>query len=336
MNEFNTLITSACNGVFKTDEIGFWLGSIHDAAQSAHKSTQCCVQNKICTFCAMIENDLPLFTRNDWLTVALGEKCREVTFNWEGQPCTFSFQYHRSKGRLWAQTPDFVPFTSISGLEKTATLELGLDFIEEFRNALPKHAVFHFRFPLGWTFEAQVHERYTVRERLTHCLAAGSDLNTSMKSTLKRNLKKAEKAFEVGNSISFEALWMLVEEVFKRQNMKPHYGKSRMQRIFNSATELGGQRIYTAVKDGEVVAVLWVLFDQNFSYNFMSGAKEEVRSFQPNTLLLHRAISEAFQNQQSFDFFGSSIPSIQRYVRSWGAEPVSYFAVEAKPKLFFL
>ena len=284
----------------------------------------------------MKENDLPLFSRNAWLTAALGEKCRMATFDWMGQTLTFSFQYHRSKGRMRAHTPDFVPFTAISGMDRLPTQDLGLDFIEAFRNALPKHAVFHFRFPLNWTFTGEVHEQFTVHERLTHCLPAGSDLHSSMKSTLKRNLKKAEKSLEVGTSISFDELWALVEEVFKRQNKKPHYGKSHMQGIFDSASDLGGQRIYTALKDGEVVGVLWILFDQNSCYNFISGAKEEVRSFQPNTLLLYRAIEEAFENQQNFDFFGSSIPSIQRYVRSWGAEPISYFAIEAKPKLFFV
>lgn len=213
--------------------------------------------------------------------------------------------------------------------------EISEPFLNAFRQALPKHAVFHFRFSPNCKVVSDINKGYALYSRMTHCLPAGSDISSLMKSTLKRNLKKAERSFEVGNAIDFETLWNLVVQVFKRQGATPHYGKDRMKRIFEWGSQNNSQRIYVALRDGKEEAVLWIITDDKWSYNFMSGVRDEARSLQPGTLLLHRAIRDAMEKQQSFDFFGSSIPSIQRYVRSWGAEPISYWAAEKKPKYFF-
>lgn len=286
-------------------------------------------------FFRMNRDHLPIFSQNNWLQAALGEEYRLLEFEWEQDIFEVSFQYRRSNGRLWAQTPDFVPWTEFSSRSDSMLPEISESFLNAFRQALPKHTVFHFRFSPDCKVVSEINKDYQLHSRLTHCLPAGSDVLSLMKPTLKRNLKKAERSFEVRNNIDFESLWNLVVEVFKRQGTTPHYGKDRMKRIFEWGGLNDSQRIYVALKDGKEEAVLWILKDEKSSYNFMSGVREEARSLQPGTLLLHRAIQDTMENQRSFDFFGSSIPSIQRYVRSWGAEPLEYWAAEKKPKYFF-
>jgi hypothetical protein len=68
-----------------------------------------------------------------------------------------------------------------------------------------------------------------------------------------------------------------------------------------------------------------VIYDANSAYYLIGGSKKEYKNSGAMSLLMWKAIQEAKANDLAeFNFEGSSIPSIEQYLRGFGGKLHSF------------
>src|SRR5690606_38551681 len=98
------------------------------------------------------------------------------------------------------------------------------------------------------------------------------------------------------------------------------------RRIIAACNERGAGLLYIARDvDGRAHAGIYVVRDEFSSYYLMAGADPALRSSGAMSYCIWRAIQCASKQGGKFDFEGSMIAPVERFVRAFGAEQVPYF-----------
>jgi len=189
--------------------------------------------------------------------------------------------------------------------------------------------------PFYWAgFEATV--RYTYR---LEDLSDLDRLRADFQEHVRRALRKAEKSVEVDHDYPLDGLLRLNAATFARQGLDVPYSDELVRRIDAACAARGARRILGAVDaDGRTHAVLFVVWDERTCYPIINGGDPELRSSGANTLLYWEAIRLAAEVSQVFDFEGSMIEPIERFVRAFGGTQTPYFSIsktrlKARPAL---
>lgn len=98
--------------------------------------------------------------------------------------------------------------------------------------------------------------------------------------------------------------------------------------LSTKALEKGsGFFLSTYAENGDLAAAGFFVHDKKWTH-FISGYVHPVfRKENAMTLLVDGALEEAQKRSEKFDFFGSSIESIEAFFRSFGPSPVSYYRI---------
>lgn len=206
------------------------------------------------------------------------------------------------------------------------------ELIESLIAQLPKFDVF--TQSLSWTrgnilpfywkgFSSEV--RYTYR------IDANSDpdqLWTDFHERTRRNVAKAKKHVEIGESLDLGRFIHFNQEVFARQGLKLPYSQELLKRIDSACGGRGVRKILFAEDAKENVhAAVYLVWDETTCYYLMSGADSELRSSGAGTLLMWESIKFAMKNGLAFDFEGSMIKPIEQFFRGFGARQTPYYRV---------
>src|SRR5208282_3089264 len=74
-------------------------------------------------------------------------------------------------------------------------------------------------------------------------------------------------------------------------------------------------------KTGEAMAADILIWDRHTAYSILGGIRADLRKdSRVGTILLERMIGEAHGRNLDFDFEGSALPGVERFMRSFGAE----------------
>jgi GNAT acetyltransferase-like protein len=115
---------------------------------------------------------------------------------------------------------------------------------------------------------------------------------------------------------------------FARQGQPMPYDIALVRTLDQACREHAGRRILLAEDlDGRAHAALYLVWDQATAYNLIAGADAELRSSGAQSLLAWEAIRFAATVTRSFDFEGSMLEPVERFVRGFGARQVPYFSV---------
>jgi hypothetical protein len=178
--------------------------------------------------------------------------------------------------------------------------------------------------PFYWAgFSASV--RYTYRlEDLTDLDAVWAGFADSVRG----HVRKAERELEVRDDLPFEDFLALHEMTFSRQGaIAP--SAALVRRIEEACRERGARDLLFAVDaQGRPHAAVYVVRDERAAFYLMSGRNEELAARGAVPLLIWTAIQRAAATSRVFDFEGSMIEPIERFVRSFGGRQVPYFRVE--------
>lgn len=224
----------------------------------------------------------------------------------------------------WVRLPDD------AGYARRLTVEMEL--MERLIAGLPRFDRFQQQFshritnwlPFHWAgFSATV--RYTYRiEDLTDldAVLAGFRVN------VRRFLRKAAGLVEVRDDLGLDRFLELNAATFRRRGMAVPVDEALVRRLDAACERRGRRRILFAVDArGRVHAAEYVVWDERASYALMSGLDSELRDSGAGTLLKWEAIRHAATVSEAFDFEGSVVPSIERFVRAFGGRQTPYLAV---------
>ena len=290
------------------------------------------------------EPSIPLFSQAWWLDALAGDKGWDVALVEKGGQVVASMPYVMRKrfGRIILGHP---PLTQTLGPwirevdgKQASRLARQKDLMQELIAALPRYDHFseywHFSqtnwLPFYWAGFTQT-TRYTYR---LPDLSDQQKLWNGLRENIRTDIRKAVGRFglKVRTDLGVDVFLRLNTQTFERQGKVLPYSKNLVARLDDACVEKHARRIFIAEDaQGRVHAGIYLVWDQNSAYYLMGGGDPELRKSGATSLCMWEAIKFASTVSKSFDFEGSMIEPIERFIRAFGAEQTPYFAVSHTP-----
>jgi lipid II:glycine glycyltransferase (peptidoglycan interpeptide bridge formation enzyme) len=153
-------------------------------------------------------------------------------------------------------------------------------------------------------------------------------LFSNLRQDKKRNIKKAyQQNLKITIESNYEILAGLLECTFERQK-HPFYGYKQVQKILDHFSNHFQINVYS---ETQCLASLLFVYDKWTAYYLIGGFNNSLDNYNAGPFAMWNAILEAKKKElKTFDFEGSSIPSIAIYFKSFGAKEVPYSFFESK------
>ncbi|MGA9148577.1 MAG: GNAT family N-acetyltransferase [Candidatus Nanopelagicales bacterium] len=168
---------------------------------------------------------------------------------------------------------------------------------------------------LGWAgYELRFSYTYRLNE-----LADPEKLWRNLRDKTRNTCRKAEKLTSVNAERPISDIFPILEKTYRRQSVKSLGHVDVLARI-DAAMRPRGQCALYAVEDagGRIHGFSYVVFDDRHCFYIAGGGDPEFRDSGAQTLAVWTAIKSASSHSKIFDFEGSSIPAIERFVRGFG------------------
>jgi hypothetical protein len=142
-----------------------------------------------------------------------------------------------------------------------------------------------------------------------------ADLFSQLSSRRKRNIKKQSKGYQVIINPPIDKVMALLEHTFvksQHEHIRPFYKAG-----------LAGETPFLKANlvsfEGQFLATNVVAYDKELAYYFVGGIDPVVNDHNAGTIAMWDAILTAKKaGMKTFNFCGSSIPSISEYFKSFG------------------
>ena len=152
---------------------------------------------------------------------------------------------------------------------------------------------------------------------------------SELRSSVRRLIKRADESLTVDTNVSVKELFTMISLTFERQAKKTPYSEQLLQKLckeaFNRkrATILGARD-----SDGKLHAAHLFIHDDETTYYLAGGFDADSEIPGAVNLILWNGIKEAEKRNNSFDFEGSSIESIEYFFSSFGAKPIHFHNIQ--------
>jgi hypothetical protein len=179
--------------------------------------------------------------------------------------------------------------------------------------------------PLYWRGFRQT-TKYTY---IIDNLANLDEIWNGMTEQTRRAIRKAEKNYlKVEVSEDLETLLCLNSLTFARQNMPLPYSISLVHRIDAACHNRSARKIFLAYdRDGRAHSALYLVYDKEAAYYLMGGIDPVFKDRQGMALTVWESIKFAATVTKVYDFEGSMVQPIERFVRGFGAVQTPYHSV---------
>jgi hypothetical protein len=150
-------------------------------------------------------------------------------------------------------------------------------------------------------------------------------LDQQINRNLKRNIRDNDATINLVRDVPPSTFYALCSETYVRQKMKMPYSLEMFSNLDIAITTHGaGIKLGATDIKGNVIAVSYLLWDNESAYYFLAGDNAEGRDQGASIKLCREALRIAFEekNLKTFDFCGSMLESITEVRRQFGAHPV--------------
>lgn len=285
------------------------------------------------------EESIPIFSRDWWLDIVCGDN------NWD-----ILLAFHKN-GEIKASMPIYIPrqgiismpiYTQTMGpwispepedMKYTHRLGYRQSILQLFVNELRKYTHFQQNFsyeitdwlPFYW-------ESYEQTTRYTYILENIHNtqlLWESMSANIRRNIQKAEIKYHITVKRSIPANDFLKIQAlsFKRQGKSVPRHTELKQLIAVSRQRKQGDIWGGYDPEGRLHAAVFIVWQSSSAYYIAGGANPELRISGAHGLVMWKAIQEIASYTERFDFEGSMLPGVERFLREFGAKQIPYFAI---------
>jgi len=175
--------------------------------------------------------------------------------------------------------------------------------------------------PFKWQgFDIEVHYTYVLKL---------DNLDQIWKNMNRKRRNDINKCYKQNYTIKFGEIKKYIEQnkqTMKRQNHKI-LGERLWMKVFDECKKHNCCEIFTAYKDDEAMASLFLVWDNKRSYYIGGGIKDNSQGAM--SLLMWEAIKYTKEklNLNEFDFEGSDVRSIEFYFRKFGGNIKPIFFV---------
>lgn len=156
-------------------------------------------------------------------------------------------------------------------------------------------------------------------------LASKDAIWEGLAPNIRREIRKAEKRVEIVRSDDVELFVRLNQKTFERQQMTIPYSPRTLRRVHDACAARGAGQIYFA-RDAEqrYHAAIYVVRDDRSAFYLLGGADAALRTSGAHSLLMWNALLDAAGTSKEFNFEGSVIQGIERFLRAFGGEQKTY------------
>jgi len=284
------------------------------------------------------ESIIPLFSQPWWLDTVCGQDNWSVALVEKGGNIFASMPYYIEKkyGQTIIKHPKLTQTLGIyfkypRNQKYYKKLSFEKEMITKLIEQLPKFDKFTKSFdynttnllPFYWKdFSLNVNYTYTI-EKLSI-----EGLEKEFETDIRRRRRKAEShGVKVYESNDIEKFYELNNMTFIRQKATIPYSLEFVKRVYVATQKNRASKIFFAEYKKQIIAASFLVFDKTNLYYLMGGINPDKRDLGGMDMVQYESIKFALESDRVFDFEGSMIESIEKYVRSFGAIQKPYFQV---------
>ena len=171
----------------------------------------------------------------------------------------------------------------------------------------------------------------------TYVLSLQSDAKSTwhgLHESTRREIRKAmgRGGLCVRDDLSVDEFLPLHQKVYERQNLPMPYSEDVVKMLDAACAGRNRRKIFIAEdQHGARHAGVYLIWDDTSAYYLMGGSNPEWRNSGAMSLCMWEAIKFASTTTQRFDFCGSMVKSIERFVRAFGGMQTPYFTISKTP-----
>ena len=293
------------------------------------------------------EDSIPLFSKSWWLDVTCDESNWDIALVEKDNKIVASLPYLKSKknGATILSQPKltqclgvFIKYPKNQKYEKKISYEkeMMINLIDQ----LPKYDLFsqnmHYDMtnwlPFYWKGFSQTTSYTYVIEDLTDLDLIWLNFNNKTRT----DIRKAEKIVKVVDSVDIEKFYEINKMSFERQNIEISYSLDYVKKIDIACKDRDKRKILFAIDDeNQIHAAIYIIWDSESAYYIMGGGNPSLRNSGATHLLIWEAIKFSSSIVKKFDFEGSMMEQVEKFVRSFGAVQKPYFHISKVNSKFF-
>lgn len=290
------------------------------------------------------EAAIPLFSRDWWLDAAVGPDGWDVAVVKNKGEIIASMPYvQRSRYGMSVVTqpqltPMLGPWLRPRGARVAAQIAHEKGTMQALIDQLP--AFDHFSqtwhpsvqnwLPFYWNgFKQTTFYSYVLTD-----LSDTGKLWDGLDTRMRRSVKTARGAYQlqVRDDLPLDDLLALNRMTFERQGLSPPYSDAFVRRLDAACAKHGGSKLFIAVDpDGVQHGGNYIVWDEHSAYGLISAANPALRASDANSLCVWASIEHAAKVTRQYNFWGSMIEPIERYMRNFGGIQVPYFHLSKTP-----
>lgn len=284
------------------------------------------------------EKDIPIFSKDWWLDTVCQESDWDVVLFEKGGEIWASLPYQKTKKAIFeiitmpklTQTMGvYIKYPPKQKYYKKLSWEK--EVMEILISNLPKVDYFSQNFdhsitnwlPFYWAgFEQTTRYTYIIEN------ISIEELEKNFETDIRRRRRKAyEIGIKIIESEDIETFYKLNTMTFARKNIGISYSFEFVKNLFENCKENSAVKMYFAKYQDEVIAVNFLVYDDNTVYYLMGGIDPSKKDLGAMDAIQFESIKFALESGRRFDFEGSMIESIEKYFRSFGAIQTPYFSI---------
>jgi hypothetical protein len=176
--------------------------------------------------------------------------------------------------------------------------------------------------------------------KVTYVLEDLTDLDRiwdNMRENVRREIRKALKRNIRIEPCTWETSYDAMTATLARQGLPPSCPKAQYQKLCEAAQKNNAGQCFAAIDpEGRVHAAAFLVWDTHRAYYLTGGSNADLRNSGAMSLLLWHLIKTAAQTSTIFDFEGSMVQQIERFVRSFGARQVQIHRIAKLPRVLWV
>jgi Acetyltransferase (GNAT) domain len=223
----------------------------------------------------------------------------------------------------WVEASDAKPARALARehellAELESRLPAARGFAQQFSPVMVNALAFYWA---GYRLEV----RYTYR---LEGLGSEDALWEGMRDNIRREIRKARKRVEVVEDLGVDRFHEVLSKTYERQGIETPHSLVELERLHAACVRRGaGAMLFARDEAGRVHAVAWVVWDRSAAYYLLAGGEPELRTSGAASLLAWEAILRARAFTDVFDFHGSMLQPVERFVRAFGSRQTPYLSV---------
>ena len=280
-----------------------------------------------------------LFTRSWWLH-AVGDDTRVLAYFKTGRIIAgIPLHFEKRWGLRFCRMPQLTPIWGLllpplTGKKAKIASEED-QILGTMAKALKKetffsqtfHSEFNNWLPFSW-------EGYGQRTRYTYRLSV-QELDQVWQEMAQNVRKQINSAKRIGITVvpcGPEQVSKLEQETFRRQGLRMPHTSEYLNRLYSAAKERDSGECLAAVDPaGNVHSAAFFVWDAQTTSALALGNSIEFRNSGAASLIHWHMIQCAAERSKTYDFCGSNIEGIERFIRSFGGSRVPYYQITRFP-----